>query len=356
MSFTFKQEESKLLINDYCPKSLDDIIGQNNIVDLINSYNKFDYIPNMIITGPHGVGKSSIANIIINNHLNDIKKYACLKIIGSIYRGKDIITENLTKKQTSKTDQYPNIIKFIKKSMILPENKTKIILIYDFDCMTTDAQMALRRLMETYSNRVRFIFLCNNLNNIIEAIQSRTTIINLVTISHEDIITKLKEIINLLITYRLSITNQLSINNNLSITDQVLSHISTISNGDLRNAINMLQIFMNSENKTLTEFYEIFNVPSIEIITSIIKHCNNNKYQLAINELDKLIDDGFNIFDITDILIKVIKIPSLFNKKSEHIRAYYINEIIKFNLIIQETSELIHLYNLIGTLSLYKSN
>jgi DNA polymerase III delta prime subunit len=342
---SFEQEESKLLINDYCPKSLDDIIGQNNIVDLINSYDKFDYIPNMIITGPHGVGKSTIANIIINNHLNDIKKYACLKIIGSIYRGKDIITENLTKKQSNKTDQYPNIIKFIKKSMILPENKTKIILIYDFDCMTTDAQMALRRIMETYSNRVRFIFLCNNLNNIIEAIQSRTTIINLVTISHEDIIIKLKEIIN-----------NLLITKNLSITDQILNHISTISNGDLRNAINMLQIFMNSENKTLEEFYEIFNVPSIEIIISIIKHCNNNKYQLAINELDKLIDDGFNIFDISDILIKVIKIPTLFSKKSEHIRAYYINEIIKFNLIIQETSELIHLYNLIGTLSLYKSN
>jgi DNA polymerase III delta prime subunit len=342
----FEQEQSKLLINDYCPKTLDDIIGQDNIVDLINSYNKIDYIPNMIITGTHGVGKSSIANIIINNHLSDMKKFACLKIIGSIYRGKDIITENLNKKQSSKTDQYPNIIKFIKKTMNLPENKTRIILIYDFDCMTIDAQMALRRIMETYSNKVRFIFLCNNLNNIIEAIQSRATIINLTVISHDDIIFKLKQIIN----------NINKSNVKLLIEDQILNHITTIANGDLRNAINMLQIFMNSENKTLEEFYQIFNVPSIEIITSIIKYCISNNYQSAIIELDKLINDGFNIFDITDILIKVIKIPNLFNKKSEHIRAYYINEIIKFNIIIQETSEIIHLYNLIGTLSTYKSN
>lgn len=342
----FEQEQSKLLINDYCPKTLDDIIGQDNIVDLINSYNKIDYIPNMIITGTHGVGKSSIANIIINNHLSDMKKFACLKIIGSIYRGKDIITENLNKKQSSKTDQYPNIIKFIKKTMNLPENKTRIILIYDFDCMTIDAQMALRRIMETYSNKVRFIFLCNNLNNIIEAIQSRATIINLTVISHDDIIFKLKQIINDI--------NKLNVK--LLIEDQILNHITTIANGDLRNAINMLQIFMNSENKTLEEFYQIFNVPSIEIITSIIKYCISNNYQSAIIELDKLINDGFNIFDITDILIKVIKIPNLFNKKSEHIRAYYINEIIKFNIIIQETSEIIHLYNLIGTLSTYKSN
>ena len=345
----FEQQESKLLINDYCPKTLNDIIGQDNIVDLINSYNKFDYIPNMIITGPHGVGKSTIANIIINNHLSDMKKFACLKIIGSIYRGKDIITESSTKKQSTKVEQYPNIIKFIKKTMTLPENKTKIILIYDFDCMTIDAQMALRRIMETYSSKVRFIFLCNNLNNIIEAIQSRTIIINLTIISHDDIIIKLKEIIN-----DINQSNvKLLIFDLLLIEDQILNNISTISNGDLRNAINMLQIFMNSENKTLKEFYEIFNVPSIEIITTIIKHCNNNKYQLAINELDKLIDDGFNIFDITDILIKVIKIPHLFNKKSEHIRAYYINEIIKFNIIIQESNEIIHLYNLIGTLSTY---
>ena len=40
----FEQQESKLLINDYCPKTLNDIIGQDNIVDLINSYNKWNIL------------------------------------------------------------------------------------------------------------------------------------------------------------------------------------------------------------------------------------------------------------------------------------------------------------------------
>ena len=65
----------------------------------------------------------------------------------------------------------------------------------------------------------------------------------------------------------------------------------------------------------------------------LVENSGLDFYKSRLKFARSLIDDGFNIFDITDILIKVIKIPHLFNKKSEHIRAYYINEIIKFNII-----------------------
>ncbi|WP_258402143.1 hypothetical protein, partial [Pseudomonas aeruginosa] len=84
-----------------------------------------------------------------------------------------------------------------KSVLNMPANKCKIVCIYDFDCMTSEAQMALRRIIELYAHRVRFIFICNNLNNVIEAIQSRTLTLKFNSLTVECIIERLHEIADL---------------------------------------------------------------------------------------------------------------------------------------------------------------
>jgi DNA polymerase III delta prime subunit len=300
------------------------------------------YLPNIILTGSNGSGKASIAQIITQRYFQrpEHQKYAVLTIDGSIFRSKNIISEAPVKKSSEKGVEVPNIINFIKRSLTIPADKQKIVIINDFDCMVDEAQMGLRRIIEKYSAKVRFIFICQHISNIIEAIQSRSTIIKLVPVKHELIVNYLKKI---------SASGR---NSDCPFSDQenlVYDNIATIANGDVRCALNMLQLFSGSEPKTLETFYQIFNIPSLEMIKNAINSCKAKKYIEATEIISDVIDNGFNIHDILDIIIKVLSKPDTFNKKTEeHLRIWYIDTTIKCILKTKDCTSSIYLHSLLG--------
>ena len=326
---------SETLIGD-STDPLDNIIGQDHVINVIKSSLETN-IQNMIFTGPHGCGKSITANLIVDKYLGECRNFALLKIQGSINRGKNTITE-IHSKKNEVTSENPNIINFIKKTMTLPEGKVRIIIIYDFDLMTDEAQMSLRRIIEKYNTKVRFILICNNLHYVIDAMQSRTTILTFLPISTKDIFDFLVK------------TN---LKYKFNISEKILNIISIISNGDLRHALNIIDTFKASDNLSLTTFYNIFNIPSIETLTKIIKYSKAKKYNSAVKELLSMIDRGFNIIDISVLLLKIVTLPEMFTSKTESIRDYYINTIIKFIVILQNSKDVIHIYSLIGKLCNY---
>jgi DNA polymerase III delta prime subunit len=222
----------------------------------------------------------------------------------------------------------PNIVNFIKKKSNLPEGKCRIVTIYDFDCMTNEAQMALRRIIEIYSQKVRFIFICNNKDKIIEAVQSRTIPLKFQPIGIDEIIKRLKEI---------------SSSKNITFTDDIYDAIGILSNGDLKQAINYLQVFSNSDDKTIENFYNIFNIPSFKTIGDFIRYCLDRDGVKAFNIIDKLLENGYNVTDILDIIVKVL----VFHKDlDEQKRVFMIDETIKVICINEQTSSEIHLYKL----------
>jgi DNA polymerase III delta prime subunit len=321
--------QHSLWINDYQPLKLKDIIGNQMIVETLDSFLRSDHIPNLLLCGPNGCGKTTIAKILTKEYLGDnVGKYN-MEIIGSIYRGKNVVSEKTDKKKPG--DGFldsPNIVNFIRKKINLPENKCRIVTIYDFDCMTSEAQMALRRIIEIYSHKVRFIFICNNLNKIIEAVQSRTLILKFQPIGIEEIIDKLKEV---------------SADKKILLTDEVYEAIGMISHGDLKQAINYLQVFSNSENKSIIGFYNIFNIPSIKTINEFIKQCLAKDGAQAFQTINRLLENGYNVTDILDIMIKVL----IYHKEiSEPIRVFIIEETIKVICINEQSSFDIHLYKL----------
>lgn len=324
-----------LLNDNYQPTHLTDIIGQEQAINLIGSFTS-SYMPNIILSGPNGTGKLSIAQIIADSYfpLPEHRKNAVLMIDGSIFRSKNIISEAPTKKTSEKGTEVPNIIFFIKKSLNIPKDKQKLVIINDFDCMVEDAQAGLRRIIEKYSARVRFIFICHHISNIIEAIQSRSVNIKLMPISHSDIIDRLKAI-NEDHGYE-------------SLTDNIYDHIATIANGDLRCAINMLQLFNGSQDRNEHDFYQIFNMPSLLMTTNIINLCKKSKYIEACTVLSNIIDNGYNIYDILDIIIKVLSKPDTFTKKEEHLRLRYIDKTIRCIMLTKNSESYIHLYALLA--------
>lgn len=327
----------KLWSDDFKPQKFDQIIGQHYCLSVLQSLIKDDYLPNILFSGPVGCGKSSIANIAINEYFDNntnLIKNAVLKIDGSVHRSKNIITEVPVKKQNDKWNKSPNVIRFIKLSVKMPANKNKIVVINDFECMTDDAQMGLRRIIEKYSHKVKFILICNHISGVIEAIQSRCVNIKLTPISYENILEYLKSL-------------------EPCPPDNICELIALIANGDIRIALNMSQLFsgLNKEHQTVAYFNQIFNLPSVEKVKCIIENCKTGKYSDAIKTVDEFYKEDYNIIDVLDIFIKVLQLPCLFDKKSESTKLVYVENTIKCILKLQDTLSYIHLYDLVGQLS-----
>ena len=302
------------------------------IVELFQNYLDNDRIPNLLLVGPHGCAKSTLARILAHEYLgNHFKKY-CMEIIGSIFRGKNVVSKEPSKKKASDSaDEVPNISEFLSKRCFMPDNKCRIIIIYDFDCMTTEAQMALRRTMEI-SPRVSFIFVCNNIGKIIEAIQSRTSLLKFQQIGLDEIIQRVKEI---------------TASKQLLLGDDIYEAISIMSNCDMKQAINCLQVFSNSTEHKIEDFYHIFNIPSIKCINDFIRFCFKNMPKQAFEILDKLVADGYNVTDILEVMIKVL----IYDKNIKNTeRIVMIEETNQIMLINEQASSVLHLYRLAVTL------
>lgn len=320
----------KLWSQEFKPNNLDEVVGNEMIIENLKNQIISEHIPHIIFHGPHGSGKTTMARIVAEKHLGSLYKYAHLNIIGSLYRGKNVVTEKTDKKKTSdKSSDGPNIVNFIRKNMTLPENKYKIITIYDFDCMTTEAQMALRRIIELYAHKVRFLFICNDLNNVIEAIQSRALTLKLSIISTEQIKDRLRAI---------------SVITKIIHSEEILDSISIMANGDLKEAINQLQFFSGCENRNLDNFYHIFNMPSIQTIQNLLNFCLKKNSTSAFNLLSKLIHNGYNVTDILDIIIKVLSHSKQLTDKQ---KVNYIEETTRIICITEISPSIVHLYKLI---------
>lgn len=204
----------------YRPLKLDDIIGQNDIVRKIRTLISTKSIPHCLFTGHAGVGKSTMAFAICNELFGDNWKSNFLDLNASDERGIDTI--RIRVKDFART--------------IPMSGGFKIIFLDEADALTKDAQHALRRIMENYSDTCRFFLSCNYLSRIIHPIQSRTAIFRFSPLKEQDIVSSLKVI---------------SEKENLVVDDLALKAIYNVSEGDLRKATNILQ--MASLDSEITE-------------------------------------------------------------------------------------------------------
>lgn len=287
------RKQFPLWIEKYAPGSIEDLKINSEIICNIRSYLDQNYLPHLLFYGPSGAGKTTLTKFIIKEYLGpQFVNYAKLEVNGSIHKGKNIISE-LPKKNYEKNN-YPNVTLFIRKRLgkrFEDSKKFKLIVIYDFDNMSVEAQNSLRATMEKYNGTARFIFVCNDLNKIIEPIQSRTIILSFASINKQAIHDKLAAI---------------GQQEQLNIDDEILLKIAELSEGDIKVAINVFQTFSECETKTLNSFSYIFNLPPQPLIWSLISDCYNGCLNGALESVKKLLDNGFSVPDILDILMKAV--------------------------------------------------
>ncbi|MEM2917217.1 MAG: replication factor C small subunit [Candidatus Bathyarchaeia archaeon] len=195
----------------YRPKSLDEMVNQKEIVERLKSFVKARNVPHCIFAGPPGTGKTTAALCLAHDLYGEGYREHLMELNASDERGINVVRET---------------VKTFARVRSIGEIPFKILILDEADNMTADAQQALRRTMERYTETCRFILIANYSGKIIEPIQSRCAPFRFTYLPREE-----------QDNYLLNITKK----ENVKILKDGLDAIFEVSGGDLRRAINALQ-------------------------------------------------------------------------------------------------------------------
>ncbi|MEM2618347.1 MAG: AAA family ATPase, partial [Candidatus Hadarchaeales archaeon] len=161
-----------LWVESYRPKTLREMVGQEEVVRRLQGFLEKKSLPNMIFAGPPGVGKTTAALCLARELYGEGWRQNLMELNASDERKIETIR--------TKVKEYA-------RSRPVGTFPYKLLLMDEADALTNDAQHALRRMMEMYASTCRFILDCNYLSRIIEPIQSRCAIFKFGRLTDEDI-------------------------------------------------------------------------------------------------------------------------------------------------------------------------
>ncbi len=249
---------SDIWTEKYRPEKFEEVVGQQEIVKRVKSLVQSINIPHLLFAGPAGIGKSTLALIIVKELFGENWKQNYLELNASDERGIDVVRQK---------------VKDFARTKSLGAVPFKVIFLDEADALTKEAQQALRRTMENYTNTCRFILSCNYSSKIIDPIQSRCVVFRFKLLEKKDVSTVLKKIAE---------------KEKLKLADDAFNALYEASEGDCRRAINLLQ--------ATASISPDINAEMINIISAKTKPANIKvvlDYALAgdfINARDKLLE------------------------------------------------------------------
>ena len=263
-------EEDKIWIEKYRPRSFDEIKGHDVIVSRLKSFVERKNIPHLLLSGPAGVGKTSIVLVIVKTLYGEQWRENFLELNASDDRGIDVVRTK---------------IKDFAKTIAIGEVPFKIILLDECDSLTSEAQQALRRTMEQYSGNCRFFLSCNYSSKIIDPLQSRCTIFRFKQLEKKDVA---------------SIVENIAGKEGLKIKDNVVDALYEIANGDARRVGNILQSCASlSKNITPEIIYEMSSSAKPGEIQGMIKEAlTGNFLKARAILLDVMLKHGLSGVDV----------------------------------------------------------
>jgi len=197
-------------VEKYRPQDLDEVVGQDHIIQRLKQYINEESMPNLMFTGPAGVGKTTTAIALAKAMLGEYWKQNFLELNASDARGIETVRKDIKSFCRLKAVGAP----------------FRIIFLDEVDNMTKDAQHALRREMEMYTKTSSFILSCNYSSKIIDPIQSRCAIFRFAPIKGHQVIKRLEIVAKA---------------ENVNYAPGTLESIVYFAEGDLRRAVNILQ-------------------------------------------------------------------------------------------------------------------
>jgi replication factor C small subunit len=263
----------EIWLEKYRPQTLSEVAGQEAIVERLQHYVESDDLPNMLFAGPAGVGKTTSSIAIARELYGEGWEEHFLELNASDERGIDVIRDRV--KSFARTS--------------FGGASYRIIFLDEADALTSDAQAALRRTMEQFSNNVRFILSCNYSSQIIDPIQSRCAVFRFSPLSEEAVETQVRQIAE---------------QEGIAVTDDGVEALVYVAGGDMRAAINGLQAAVVTDGPVDEEaVFEITSTARPEDIEEMVTRALDGDFTAARSQLDRLLtEEGIAGGDIIDQL------------------------------------------------------
>lgn len=322
------------LYRKYRPTNFSSIVGQDVIVDILKNSiinNKVSHA--YLFTGPRGTGKTSTAKILAHavnclNFTNDI----CGKC--SICKSLDLNDNDIVEIDAASNNGVDEIRSLRDNVNLMPAFcKYKIYIIDEVHMLSTGAFNALLKTLEEPPTHVIFILATTEPNKIPLTILSRCQRFDFNKINMNDLVSRLKYIVN---------------EEGRVVSDNILEQIAKISDGGLRDAINLLDqvLSLPDENINIDEVEKLSGKISTQSVYELFSYIINNDLVSILNFSTYMFDNGKNYKDLADSMLSFLRdisinteVPNYFDKSySELLSKITIsfNNLIKMSSIINE--------------------
>ena len=262
-------------VEKYRPKNSNDILLEPFIKTKIERILELKSIPNMIITGEPGTGKTSTILFLAKQIYGSLYNDYVLELNASDDRGLSIINNTI----------YP----FCKKKL---DGLHKLVILDEADSITPKAQNLLSNIISEYRRNTRIVFICNDCTQIIESIQSRCMIIKYPKISTENLYSKIEFICK---------------KENIQFDNFGIKTLLFVSDNDIRQAINNLEcIYYSFGSLTNENVYKLIDKPKPYYISEILNNCLNKNFPETINIVKNLYNKGYTPNDILLTFMKYL--------------------------------------------------
>jgi len=203
--------ETSIWTEKYRPRKFEEMVGQDDIIKRVQNLTKALNIPHLLLAGPAGTGKSTLALIVVKELFGKNWRENYLELNASDERGIDVVRQKV--KDFARTKALGNVL-------------FKVIFLDEADALTKEAQQALRRTMENYTGTCRFVMSCNYSSKVIDPIQSRCVVLRFKLLEKKDIEKRVRFIAE---------------KEKLQLSDEAIEALYEASEGDCRRVINLLQ-------------------------------------------------------------------------------------------------------------------
>ncbi|RDJ32306.1 MAG: replication factor C small subunit [Crenarchaeota archaeon] len=248
-------------VEKYRPTKLSEIVDQKEIIGSLTSLLKNqDEMPHLLFSGSAGIGKTTAAVCISRQILGEHWKDYTLELNASDERGINMVRDRV--KKFSRFAGLDSQIPF------------KIIILDEADEMTSDAQTALRRIIEDTAKYCRFILIANNISKIIAPIQSRCAVFKFTSIPEKDVIDHLKVIAK---------------KEKLKADEKGLKAICDYAEGDMRHSINLLQAAASLGDITEEHVKGAAGLSKTKDVSDILKLALDGKISEARDKMVELV-------------------------------------------------------------------
>ena len=262
----------------YRPSDFSEMRGQKEIVNRVKAFVEQKNMPHLLFAGPAGTGKTTLALVVARQMFGESWRNNFLELNASDERGIDVIR---------------NKVKDFARTKAIGDVPFKVIYLDECDALTKEAQQALRRTMENYTQTTRFILACNYSSKILDPLQSRCAVFRFKLLAKEEIFSLVDRIVKA---------------EGITITDAGKEALYEITEGDCRRMENILQSCA-AMDKNITEelIYSLASVAKPKEIKEILDLAVQNKFIDARKKLlDTMLNYGLSGIDVIKQIYKEI--------------------------------------------------